>query len=240
MKLLFGYILLVNLAAFILYGADKRKAIRGQWRIPERTLLGAAFLGGSIGALLGMQVFRHKTRHWKFRICVPLFLLLHVLILGLLVGAYHFFSFDSAPETQAELYIRTVGDLDGRLLPVVDVEYYGDKEVNPPEAGQVHTSLRSFLEVLEHQYQVKPMIYTTYKVYHRYLKHEFDEYPLWIRNVYYEPWMDLNRRWTLWQYTDRAVLDGYQGLETHIDLNVFHGTREELQKLVVGEEQQVS
>lgn len=307
MKLLFDYMIVMNVLTFALYGIDKQKAIRGRWRISERTLLGTALLGGSIGALLGMQMFRHKTRHWKFRICVPLFLLLHVLLLGLLiqmkvvritpwlaarypmqgadvshhqgvidweqlsgqdldfawikategsshvderfaenwqaagdtgllVGAYHFFSFDSAPETQAELYIQTVGDLEGRLLPAVDVEYYGDKEVNPPETELVHTSLRSFLEALEHHYQVKPIIYTTYKVYHRYLQHGFDEYPLWIRNVYYEPWLDLDRRWAFWQYTDRAVLSGYQGTEKYIDLNVFRGTQEELQRLVVGEE----
>jgi len=68
----------VNLLAFALYGADKRKAKRGTWRIRESTLLLVAALGGSAGALLGMELFRHKTKHWKFKILVPLFLLLHV------------------------------------------------------------------------------------------------------------------------------------------------------------------
>ena len=68
----------VNLLAFVLYGVDKLKAKKGAWRIPEATLLLVAFLGGSLGALLGMEVFRHKTKHAKFRILVPLFLILHI------------------------------------------------------------------------------------------------------------------------------------------------------------------
>ena len=68
----------VNLLAFVLYGVDKLKAKKGAWRIPEATLLLVAFLGGSVGALLGMEVFRHKTKHAKFRILVPLFLILHI------------------------------------------------------------------------------------------------------------------------------------------------------------------
>jgi len=68
----------VNLLAFVLYGVDKLKAKKGAWRIPEATLLLVAFLGGSAGALLGMEVFRHKTKHAKFRILVPLFLILHI------------------------------------------------------------------------------------------------------------------------------------------------------------------
>ena len=68
----------VNLLAFALYGIDKGKAKRGAWRIRESTLLLAALLGGSAGALLGMELFRHKTKHWKFKILVPLFLTLHI------------------------------------------------------------------------------------------------------------------------------------------------------------------
>ena len=64
--------------AFVLYGIDKAKAKRGAWRIPEATLLLVAFLGGSLGALLGMEVFRHKTKHARFRILIPLFMILHI------------------------------------------------------------------------------------------------------------------------------------------------------------------
>ena len=76
--ILLAVLLLVNLLAFALYGIDKLKAKKGAWRIPESTLLLVAFLGGSLGALLGMELFRHKTKHAKFKVLVPLFLILHI------------------------------------------------------------------------------------------------------------------------------------------------------------------
>lgn len=73
-----GYLLLINMVAWFAYYIDKRKAKKGAWRIPEARLLWYAALGGSVGALLGMTHFRHKTQHWKFRILVPLFLVLQM------------------------------------------------------------------------------------------------------------------------------------------------------------------
>lgn len=72
------YLLAVNGIAFGSYGIDKRKAVKDKWRIPEKTLLLLAVFGGSIGALLGMRIFHHKTRKNKFRIGVPLILLLQM------------------------------------------------------------------------------------------------------------------------------------------------------------------
>ena len=77
-KVVLIVLLAVNLITFMLYAIDKAKAKKNKWRIPEATLLLVAFLGGSVGALLGMEIFRHKTRHLKFRILVPLFLILHI------------------------------------------------------------------------------------------------------------------------------------------------------------------
>ena len=57
----------MSLIAFVLYGIDKRRAKRQEWRVRESVLLGFAFLGGAVGALLGMNLFRHKTKHWYFR-----------------------------------------------------------------------------------------------------------------------------------------------------------------------------
>lgn len=78
MKSILLLLIAVNLASFALYGLDKVKAKRGLWRIRESTLLLVAALGGSLGALLGMELFRHKTKHWSFKILIPLFLLLHM------------------------------------------------------------------------------------------------------------------------------------------------------------------
>lgn len=77
-KIIVLYLAIVNAAAFFLYGIDKKKAIKNKWRIPEKTLLGVAFFGGSIGAFAGMRVFHHKTKHWKFKIGVPLCFILHI------------------------------------------------------------------------------------------------------------------------------------------------------------------
>lgn len=71
-QVLWIYLCVVSLIAFILYGMDKRRAVNRQWRIPESTLILMAWIGGGTGALLGMMVFHHKTQKWKFRILVPL------------------------------------------------------------------------------------------------------------------------------------------------------------------------
>ncbi len=76
------WLILVNLAAFILYGMDKSYAKKGARRIPEKTLLLWAFLGGSIGAFLGMKVFHHKTLKPKFAVTVPLLMVLELVICG--------------------------------------------------------------------------------------------------------------------------------------------------------------
>ena len=78
------YLELVNLAAFALYGIDKRRAKRGKWRVPEATLLLIAVIGGSVGALAGMYLFRHKTRKPKFSVGVPVILGMQVLFFLLL------------------------------------------------------------------------------------------------------------------------------------------------------------
>ncbi len=152
---------------------------------------------------------------------------------GILAGAYHFFSFDSPGKTQAKNFISTAGDLSGKLIPVVDVEYYGDKEKNPPAKEEMVRELSEYMHILEAEYGVKPMIYTTYSVYHRYIKKSFSDYPLWIRNVYFKPGVDLGRTWDFWQYSDTTELDGYQGEEKYIDCNVFCGEQMELKEYIV-------
>ena len=72
------YLLAVNVLAFILYGVDKKRARNREWRISEKTLIGIAAIGGSLGAILGMHVFHHKTRHWYFRCGLPVILIIQV------------------------------------------------------------------------------------------------------------------------------------------------------------------
>ena len=77
---------IMNIAAFVLMGHDKKCARQGKWRVPERRLFLVTALFGGLGGVLGMRVFHHKTQHWYFRVFFPV--LLVVQIVALAVGAY--------------------------------------------------------------------------------------------------------------------------------------------------------
>ncbi len=77
-KLILLYLFIINAIGFVLMLADKQKAKRNLWRIPEATLMGVAAIGGSVGSLIGMYTFRHKTRHLKFTLGIPLILAVQV------------------------------------------------------------------------------------------------------------------------------------------------------------------
>lgn len=89
MKLLLSYLLLINAAGFLLMLVDKWKAKKNRWRIRESTLLLVAALGGSVGSLAGMYLFRHKTLHLKFTLGIPLILAAQCIavVLAMALGA---------------------------------------------------------------------------------------------------------------------------------------------------------
>ena len=145
------------------------------------------------------------------------------------VGAYHFFSFDSPGETQADNYIATVPAMDGLLPPVVDFEFYGDKERNLPDQNETRAELDALLDRLESHYGAKPIIYATEKTYRAYLADHYKAYDIWIRNVYAAPKPLENQAWTFWQYTNRERLNGYSGTEYFIDMSVFNGSKDEFE-----------
>jgi uncharacterized membrane protein YsdA (DUF1294 family) len=84
-KALMIYLLLINAAGYLLMRTDKKKAQKGAWRIPEATLMAVAAAGGSFGSLLGMYNFRHKTKHPKFTVGIPLILVAQVVAAGLVI-----------------------------------------------------------------------------------------------------------------------------------------------------------
>lgn len=85
MKYILYYLLIVNALAFLLMLIDKEKAKKRKWRIPEATLMGFAAIGGSLGILMGMNTFRHKTLHRKFTLGVPVILVAQVVAAVILV-----------------------------------------------------------------------------------------------------------------------------------------------------------
>lgn len=88
LQIVFIYIVAINLIAFCVYGIDKYRAKHSKWRISEVTLLGLAVIGGSIGALLGMYAWHHKTKHLKFKYGIPVIIILQLLIVGHFMGGF--------------------------------------------------------------------------------------------------------------------------------------------------------
>ncbi|MBE5884624.1 MAG: DUF1294 domain-containing protein [Lachnospiraceae bacterium] len=83
--LLICYVILVNIAGFVMMWSDKRRAIKGAWRLSEASLFVTAAIGGSIGCIAGMQIFRHKTKHWYFKYGMPAILLVQLVLILVLI-----------------------------------------------------------------------------------------------------------------------------------------------------------
>ena len=83
--IILSYLVVINLIAFVLYGIDKKRAIRNEHRIRESALLWIARLGGAIGSWLGIKIFRHKSKHTKFRVIVPLWMIIWIAFIVLVV-----------------------------------------------------------------------------------------------------------------------------------------------------------
>ncbi|MGN1480946.1 GH25 family lysozyme [Porcipelethomonas sp.] len=145
------------------------------------------------------------------------------------IGAYHFFSFDSSGKTQAENFINTVPKTDNMLPPVIDLEYYGEYGVNPPDSDETRKNLQCMSDMLCDYYGMKPIIYVTDVTYERYIKGYFQENDIWYRSIWKKAMLSDKRKWTFWQYCNRGRLDGYEGAEQYIDLNVFSGSRTEFE-----------
>ena len=160
--------------------------------------------------------------------------------MDMLLGVYHFFSFESTGEQQAQNYINTVGYVendDSIFIPIVDVEYYGDYKKSKPYKESVIEELQEMLDRLESTYRVKPMIYTTMEFYDYYIDGNFSDYDIWIRDIITKPTLE-NRDWKFWQYTGKGRLNGYSGEEKFIDLNVFNGSKEDFDKFIESKKQE--
>ncbi|MBI4855924.1 MAG: hypothetical protein HY818_04190 [Acetobacterium woodii] len=142
------------------------------------------------------------------------------------VGAYHFLSYETTGKEQAANYIKNVTVTDKNLPPVVDLELYGIYEANPLPKEQVKVILDEFLKEMESNYGVKPIIYTTQRIFNMYIGTDYKDYKIWIVDLD-NSWPDTlpnGEKFTFWQYSHRGMLDGYNGDETFIDMNLYKGT----------------
>lgn len=151
----------------------------------------------------------------------------------LLVGAYHFMSFESPGADQAAHLASEVPATPGTLPPVIDLEFYGAFYDDHPTPDEVHAILDPLVAGIEDHYGVPPIVYATGEAYDLYLAGRYPDLPVWIRSVAWAPRLSDGRDWTIWQYSNRDRLPGYDGVEPYIDMNVFAGTRAELDALAL-------
>lgn len=143
------------------------------------------------------------------------------------LGAYHFFSFDSPGTEQAVNFVTTAASAWREssirsLKPAVDVQWYGDKEQNPPQAEDVRRELKAFLDAVGDACGYKPIIYTGNDIYDCYLRGYFDDYDLWISCRKWPAWVEWPQgRWTIWQYSDVGKVAGSANEAGYVDLDVL-------------------
>ncbi len=144
--------------------------------------------------------------------------------LGIRRGAYHFFRAYGCGDEQARNFLTTVEMEPGDIAPVLDLEVTDgiDPEVMVEEA-------RIWLDIVESNLGIRPIIYTNQFFYERYLAGRFEHYPLWIARYSDEqPLLSTGKRWNFWQYTNDGCLDG---ICRTVDLNIFPGTQDMLDRL---------
>ena len=166
------WLILVNLAAFILYGMDKSYAKKGARRIPEKTLLLWAFLGGSIGAFLGMKVFHHKTLKPKFAVTVPLLMVLEIVICGFcLYQNYRLTTstYDVDLGLSDDVKIVQVSDLHNQFFGINQSVLLNQIEAIDPDiivvtgdiVDSTHTSYSIAMDFIEGAVKIAPVYYVT-------------------------------------------------------------------------------
>jgi len=136
---------------------------------------------------------------------------------SIMVGAYHFFRFSSSGKAQALNFINNVAIEKLDLPPVLDVEKEGNY-FSFSKDNKIKKEMKEYLDEIERQYNVKPIIYTNIEGYKRYIKGSFDSYQIWICRICDEP---KENTWTFWQYSHQGIV---KGIDTKVDLNTFNGS----------------
>lgn len=143
---------------------------------------------------------------------------------GFIRGAYHFYNPKTDPIRQADFFIHSVKLDSGDLPPVLDIEQRGKDEET------LRRDLKRWLDRVEEHYQVKPILYTSYRFKTRYLNDSvFNSYPYWIAHYYVDS-VEYKGNWKFWQHTDVGLLPG---IREKVDLNIFNGSLEELMQMTL-------
>lgn len=138
-------------------------------------------------------------------------------------GAYHYYRPDESSTEQAQNFINTVKLFPGDLPPILDIE----KNPKNQSINQMKVGIRNWLDIVERHYGVKPILYAPHKYFDNYLSPEFNDCVIWIAN--YNTWISTPQsHWTVWQFSEKGKVNGING---HVDLNIFNGNLEDLNKL---------
>ncbi|MFZ5989313.1 MAG: GH25 family lysozyme [Bacillota bacterium] len=141
----------------------------------------------------------------------------------ILRGAYHYFTTGSSGKEQAQNFISIVPREEGTLPPVVDLEVHGKNR------DDFIRQLKDFVYSIEQYYEQKPILYVMYPHYEAYVKGDFKDNAIWIRDIVKYPQLSDNREWKFWQYSNRGHV---KGIDNYVDLNCFSGSLEELISMV--------
>lgn len=148
--------------------------------------------------------------------------------LNIPIGAYHFFTLCKSGKEQADNFIESVPIGLCSLPPAIDLEFDGNcQPANHKE--DLQSEITEFINIIEEYYQTKVLIYATPEFYNKYIANHFSENPIWARNIYSEPILENNRKWIFWQYANKGRLEG---IDTHVDINVFYGNETEFSKMI--------
>jgi len=148
--------------------------------------------------------------------------------IGLVRGAYHFFTFCKSGLEQALNYIETVPVEENTLPPAIDLEFSGNCQARPSKK-EVQHEINVFAKLVEQRYGKTPIVYTTNDSYNAFLVGDDLGYPIWIRDIYTKPNLPDKAEWSFWQFTHRGRLHGVDGF---VDLNVYNGNKEEFQNFI--------
>ncbi len=146
---------------------------------------------------------------------------------GLLRGAYHFYYPSRDADKQADNFIKMVKLKKGDLPPVIDIELS-----NGRSSDKIREGLKVFIDRIEKQYKIKPIIYTNINFYNAHLKGYFKDYPLWIAGYFDHDrfYNEFITPWIFWQHSERGKVDGIRG---NVDFNVYNGSIEKLKRMCI-------
>jgi lysozyme len=140
-------------------------------------------------------------------------------------GAYHFFVSSKSGKAQAQNFIETVLLEKGDMPPVLDIE-----QTNGASVADIQQRAKDWLQMIEKQYKVKPIIYTNVDFYENFLAGKFDDYPLWVAHYLVQDKPRIKRKWLFWQHNESGRVNG---INAYVDFNAFNGDSTDFNNLLI-------